>query len=127
MNTASRLQSHGTPNSVHLSQVAFDVATNNAGFDPGSFDRHSMLVKSKGRMTTYTYPRPPSHASSMSCDAQGLAEMLRAEEWAEELRRSEAEKGVADFLRSLNLDPEYERECEREAQREAQSGMCITQ
>ena len=45
MNTASRLQSHGAPNSVHLSQTAYSAAVQ-SGFDADQFEEKEMMVKS---------------------------------------------------------------------------------
>uniref|UniRef100_A0A8C0P0F0 guanylate cyclase n=1 Tax=Canis lupus familiaris TaxID=9615 RepID=A0A8C0P0F0_CANLF len=50
VNTASRMESHGLPNKVHLSPTAYR-ALQNRGFD--MVERGEIEVKGKGRMTTY--------------------------------------------------------------------------
>ncbi|XP_047410246.1 guanylate cyclase soluble subunit beta-2-like [Sciurus carolinensis] len=50
VNTASRMESHGLPNKVHLSPTAFR-ALENQGFE--IVERGEIEVKGKGKMTTY--------------------------------------------------------------------------
>ncbi|XP_012860528.2 guanylate cyclase soluble subunit beta-2-like [Echinops telfairi] len=50
VNTASRMESHGLPNQVHLSPSAFR-ALENQGFE--IIERGEIEVKGKGKMTTY--------------------------------------------------------------------------
>nr|XP_042698674.1 guanylate cyclase soluble subunit beta-2-like isoform X1 [Chrysemys picta bellii] len=50
VNTASRMESHGLPNKIHLSPTAFR-ALQNQGFE--IVERGEIEVKGKGKMTTY--------------------------------------------------------------------------
>ncbi|XP_019303171.2 guanylate cyclase soluble subunit beta-2-like [Panthera pardus] len=50
VNTASRMESHGLPNKVHLSPTAYR-ALENEGFE--IVERGEIEVKGKGKMTTY--------------------------------------------------------------------------
>ncbi|XP_008064283.2 guanylate cyclase soluble subunit beta-2 [Carlito syrichta] len=50
VNTASRMESHGLPNKVHLSSTTFRVLENK-GFE--IIERGEIEVKGKGKMTTY--------------------------------------------------------------------------
>uniref|UniRef100_F7FK82 guanylate cyclase n=1 Tax=Monodelphis domestica TaxID=13616 RepID=F7FK82_MONDO len=50
VNTASRMESHGLPNKVHLSPTAYS-ALENRGFE--IIERGEIEVKGKGKMTTY--------------------------------------------------------------------------
>ncbi|EHB09859.1 Guanylate cyclase soluble subunit beta-2 [Heterocephalus glaber] len=50
VNTASRMESHGVPNKVHLSPTAYR-ALENQGFE--IIERGEIEVKGKGKMTTY--------------------------------------------------------------------------
>ncbi|XP_043849657.1 guanylate cyclase soluble subunit beta-2-like [Dromiciops gliroides] len=50
VNTASRMESHGLPNKVHLSPTAYS-ALENRGFE--IVERGEIEVKGKGKMTTY--------------------------------------------------------------------------
>uniref|UniRef100_A0A8D2EHN0 guanylate cyclase n=1 Tax=Theropithecus gelada TaxID=9565 RepID=A0A8D2EHN0_THEGE len=51
VNTASRMESHGLPNKVHLSPTAYRYALKNQGFE--ITERGEIEVKGKGKMTTY--------------------------------------------------------------------------
>uniref|UniRef100_A0A4X2LR14 guanylate cyclase n=1 Tax=Vombatus ursinus TaxID=29139 RepID=A0A4X2LR14_VOMUR len=51
VNTASRMESHGLPNKVHLSPTAYRYALENRGFE--IVERGEIEVKGKGKMTTY--------------------------------------------------------------------------
>ncbi|XP_075775901.1 guanylate cyclase soluble subunit beta-2-like [Pelodiscus sinensis] len=54
VNTASRMESHGLPNKIHLSPTAFR-ALHNQGFE--IIERGEIEVKGKGKMTTYILRR----------------------------------------------------------------------
>uniref|UniRef100_A0A8C3SNU1 guanylate cyclase n=1 Tax=Chelydra serpentina TaxID=8475 RepID=A0A8C3SNU1_CHESE len=90
VNTASRMESHGLPNKIHLSPTAFR-ALQNQSFE--IVERGEIEVKGKGKMTTYILrqnlyateneimgraektPLPPTHTSHTYILALGLKSM----------------------------------------------------
>ncbi|XP_047612380.1 guanylate cyclase soluble subunit beta-2-like [Phacochoerus africanus] len=94
VNTASRMESHGLPNKVHLSPTAYR-ALENQGFE--ITERGEIEVKGKGKMTTYFLirnvnasedelmgrPRTPLYpeASAPGSQDRTLAVMRYADSW----------------------------------------------
>jgi class 3 adenylate cyclase len=82
INLASRLQQHGVPNTLHLSESAFELATGSTGmFKKSDFNAHVTDIKSKGQMATFSYPKSGNKVSEKAeeRDIMGFLEYLNVE------------------------------------------------
>lgn len=56
VNTASRMESHGIPGEIQVTESTYDLLKNKYSFQP----REKIYIKGKGEMITYLLKKPAS-------------------------------------------------------------------